>query len=147
MWICINMQKLQMFHLFALDLIWLIKKSCNLLGWEHCDTYLKNEIFAKYFHHRTNSVKIHDQVFNKLKKPYFWPIFSIFGGKNFFPKKSGSAMYNFISVSSTMPKLQKKTDTIPKRADRRKDDRNGGQTLFYRTLSATARGSSKGYLQ
>ena len=34
MWICINMQKIRLFHWFILK-IWLIKKSCNLTHWEH----------------------------------------------------------------------------------------------------------------
>ena len=39
MWICINMQKIMLFHWFVLE-TWLIKKSCNLIGWEYFD-YLK----------------------------------------------------------------------------------------------------------
>ena len=58
-------------------------------------------------------------------------------------------MQNFIGVSSTIQNLQKVNDTIQrKHPDRCKDGQkdgsnNGskyGQTLFYRTLSATAVG-------
>ena len=28
--------------------MWLILKSCNLIGWEHFGPYLKNEVFRKY---------------------------------------------------------------------------------------------------
>ena len=38
MGICINMQKITQFHSFVLE-IWLIKQSCNLIGWEHFGPY------------------------------------------------------------------------------------------------------------
>ena len=44
MWICINMQKIRIFHWFVLE-TWLIKKSCNLIGWEHIGLCLRNKIF------------------------------------------------------------------------------------------------------
>ena len=47
MWICINMQKIRLLHWFVLE-IWLIKKSCNLIGWEHFGPYLRNQNFPKY---------------------------------------------------------------------------------------------------
>ena len=46
------------------------------------------------------------KFFNKLKKRVFGLFlvhFPNFGGKNFFPGKSGSVMHNFIWVSTTMP--------------------------------------------
>ena len=45
--ICINMQKIRLFHWFALE-IRLIKKSCILIGWEHFVPYLRNKNFPKY---------------------------------------------------------------------------------------------------
>ena len=47
MWICINMQKIRLFYWFPLE-IWLIKKSCNLFGWEQSGPYLRNKTFPKY---------------------------------------------------------------------------------------------------
>ena len=60
-------------HWFVLDIL-LIKKSCNLVGWEHFCSYLRNKTFSKYlicagtqqitsFHYRLNLVKINDQIF------------------------------------------------------------------------------------
>ena len=82
---------------------------------------------------------------NKLKKPCFWPILDPFsqfwGKKKFFLKKSNSVTQKFIWISSTMPNFRK-NDTIPRKyLDRRMDGRmKDGQTLFYRTLPATAGG-------
>ena len=47
MQICINMQKIRMFHWFVLE-IWLIKKSYNLNGWEYFGPYLRKQNFPKY---------------------------------------------------------------------------------------------------
>ena len=46
-WIYINIQKIRLFHWFVLE-IWLIRKSCNLIGWEHFGWYLRNQNFPKY---------------------------------------------------------------------------------------------------
>ena len=46
LWVCINMEKIRLLHWFALE-IWLIKKPCNLIGWEHFVLYLKNKNFSK----------------------------------------------------------------------------------------------------
>ena len=35
------------FNCFVLE-IWLIKKSCNLIGWEHFGPYLRNQNFPRY---------------------------------------------------------------------------------------------------
>ena len=90
MLICINIYKIRLFHWFVLEIL-LIKKSCNLIGWEYFGQYLRNKNFHKYvgicrniannitFHYITNSVKkFMTKVVNKLKKPCFWPIFSPF---------------------------------------------------------------------
>ena len=72
---------------------------------------------------------------NKFKKPCFWPIFPIFGAKKIFlenPALSRTTSYGFLAPCQN---LEKVNDTIQrKRPDRGKD----GQTLFYRTLPATA---------
>ena len=78
------------------------------------------------------------KTFFKLKKPYFWPIFwsisPILGAEKVFQEK-GSIMHNFIMVSSTIPKLKKTNDPIPRKyPDRRKDRQkvwNGEQTRPY----------------
>ena len=93
---------------------------------------------------------------NKLKKPCFWPIFGPFSqflGKNFFSGKSGSVTHNFTSHSSIMPKFRKHLwhnfkkmpqQTEGQKTDGRTEGRTEGwkdrQNLFYRNLSATARG-------
>ena len=46
MWICINMQNIELFHWFVLE-IWLIKKSCNLIRWENFSPYFMNINFHK----------------------------------------------------------------------------------------------------
>ena len=117
MWIFTNMQKIRLFHYFVLE-IWLIKKSCNLIGWEHFSQYLRNKNFPKYgmfletanninFYYRKNSVKINDKIFNKFKKPCFLSIFPILRTK-IFSGKSGYVKRNFIWISGTMPKFRKK---------------------------------------
>ena len=60
MWICINMQKIRVFHWFVLE-ICLIKKFCNLIDWEHFGPYLWNINFPKFS--------------NKLKKNLFFDPF------------------------------------------------------------------------
>ena len=39
--------KLVLYHWFLLK-VWLIKKSCNLIGWEHFVPYVRNKNFPKY---------------------------------------------------------------------------------------------------
>ena len=75
---------------------------------------------------------------NKLKKPCFWPIFPILGAKKIFLALSHTISYRFLAPCQN---LEKVNDTIQrKRLDRRKDGRTDRQTLFYRTLPATAGG-------
>ena len=80
---------------------------------------------------------------NKFKKPCFWPIFPIFGAKKIFlenPALSRTTSYGSLAPCQN---LEKVIDTIQrKRPDRRKDGRMDEQTLFYRTLPATAGGST-----
>ena len=65
-----------------------------------------------------------------------------FGAQKIFSGKSGSFTHNFIWVSSTMPKLWKKVDTILKNAQTG-GGRMDRQTSFCRSLQATAGGSKK----
>ena len=68
-------------------------------------------------------------------------IFPILKQKNIFLKNPAllcTTLYGFLAPSQN---LEKTKDTIPrKHLDSRKDGRTDIQTLFYRTLPATARG-------
>ena len=101
---------------------WLIKKSCNLTGWEHFGPYLRNEIFPNIWDscrstanninscYKANSVKVDDQSFQKIKRPVFGPYlvnFPNFGGKLNFSRKSTFVTLKFIWVFSTMPIFRK----------------------------------------
>ena len=116
--------KIRLFHWFVLE-IWLIKKSCNLIGWEHFGPYLRNQNFPTYeicpgwntaniinFQYRTNSVKINDTIFQYILKTlllaHFWLTFPIFWRKKNFPRKSGSVTHNSIWASSIMLKFRRK---------------------------------------
>ena len=46
------------------------------------------------------------QNFFKFKRPYFWPISSIFGANKVFSKNSSSVTHSVIKVSITMPKVR-----------------------------------------
>ena len=89
------------------------------------------------------------QFSNKFKKPCFWPIFPIFGTKKIFlenPALSRTTSYEFLATCQNLEKINLTIQR--KRLDRRKDGRTEGQTLFYRTLPATAGGikrSTKNY--
>ena len=69
----------------------------------------KNTANNRNFHYRTNSIKTNDQILHS-KNLVFGPIsvhFPNFGGKTNSSRKSSPVTYNFISVSSTMPKFGK----------------------------------------
>ena len=76
------------------------------------------------------------QFCNKFKKP--WPIC---GAKNFFLENlalSRTTSYGFLAPCQN---LEKVNDTVQrKHPEGWKDGRTDGQTLFYRTLPATAGG-------
>ena len=149
------MKKIRLFHGFVLE-IWLIKKSCNLVDWEHFGPYLTKKKFSQTwdlyrntannisFHYRTNSVKINDQIFQQIQKTLFLAYFLVhfpnFGGKTFFPENL--ALYGFLPQCQN---LEKTNDAILRKClDRWKDRGMEGwkdkQTLFYRTLLATTGG-------
>ena len=139
MYIWINTQKISLFDGFVLE-IWLIKKSCNLTGWEQSGPYLRKQNFPKYgICGRTkhellgHSLFIIEQIkwksiarfFNKFKKPCFWPISPIWGAKYISP--------NFTWVSSTVPKFRKR-----KRPNRLKDERTDGfQKAYFKQVLHT----------
>ena len=89
------------------------------------------------------------KLFNILKNPYFWPIFGPFSkflGKKYFLENLAD-MHNFIWISSTMPKFRKTNNKIPRKyMAGRTDIRFDRQTLFHRTLLATARGPIYQYI-
>ena len=123
-----------LFHWFILA-IWFIKKSYNLIGWEHFGPYLINKNFPKY--------RICAGTW-QIRNPAFGPFCVHFPNflvqKKFF-KKSGSVIHNFKGVSNTMPKLIKDHHPIPRKClERWAVRQKGRQTLFYSTLSAIANG-------
>ena len=85
------------------------------------------------------------QFSNKFKKLWFWPIFPTFGAKKIFlenPALSRTTSYGFLAPCQN---LEKFNDIIQrKRPDERTKGemvgRKDGQTLFCRTLQATAGG-------
>ena len=93
---------------------------------------------------------------NKLQKTCFWPIFGPFSqflGKKFFSEKSCSVTHNFTWHSSIMPNFRKhlwhnfkkmpqqtEGQNTDGRTERRTEGWKDRQNLFYRNLSATARG-------
>ena len=89
-----------------------------------------------------------NNFFNKLKKTlflaHFGSIFPIFGANKIFlenPALSRTTSYGFLA---TCQNLEKVNDTIQRKCpDRRKDGRTD---LFYRTPTATARGSKMHYI-
>ena len=120
MWICINMQKIRLFHWFNLE-IWLIKKSWTLIGWKHFGPYLRSQNFFKYGisagTQQIIQIFIITQIQLKLMTIFlinskdsvfgtFLMYFPNFGGKNFFSGTTGSLMHNFKWISITMPKLK-----------------------------------------
>ena len=69
------------------------------------------------FNYRTNSVKINDKGFQYIQKTlflaHFWPIFPIFGAKNFLLENlalSRTTSYGFLVSCQN---LEKTNDTIP----------------------------------
>ena len=65
------------------------------------------------------------KIFLKFKKPYFWPISPILGGKKRFPENSGT--YNLIRFSSAIPKFREKL-MIQFQENNPTESRMGGQT-------------------
>ena len=89
--------------------------------------------------------KVMTKLFNKIKKPYFWPIFGSFspilGGNEFFQKNLSLShtSYMFLTPCQNLEKIK---DPIQRKRLYRhtngRTDRDDRRTLFYRTLSDTA---------
>ena len=127
-----------------------LKKSSNLIGWEHFGLYLKNKIFPKnricagtqqiisIFITEQIPYKSMTKLFLQFKKPYFWHVSLILGAKKLFPKIFGSVMYSLIRVSTTVLKFRKTYWYNSKRTSRQMAGHQDGQTLFHRTIPAAA---------
>ena len=85
---------------------------------------------------------------NKFKKPCFWPIFGPFslfwGAKKILLENSALSCTTSYGFLAPCQNLEKTNDKIPRKhpdrwKDRQKDRRKDGQSLFHRTLPATAR--------
>ena len=71
---------------------------------------------------------------------HFWSIFPILVAKKFFLESLALPHTTSHQFLAPYQNLEKTNDGIPrKRLGRWKDERKDGQTLFYRTLPATAR--------
>ena len=153
LWICIIMQKINLLYLFVLEK-WLIsKKISNLIAWEHFGLYLRNKIFPRHricaATQQIISIFIIEQIqwksitklFSKFKKTYFWPISPIFQAKKVFPRNL-AVTHNLIRQGFLPPcqNSEKPNDPIlRKHPHRRQDRRMDRDTLFHRTIPATAR--------
>ena len=90
MWICMNMQKIRLFYWFVFK-IWLIKKSYNLIGWEHFNPYFRTKSFPKHgicvgtqqilkvFIIEQIQLKLMTKCFYKFKNPVFGPFYKFWG--------------------------------------------------------------------
>ena len=96
------------------------------------------------FHYRSTSVKIIDQIFQQIQKILFLALFgstfTIFGAKKFFPENPTPSHTTSCEFLAPCQNLDKINDAIPRKCLDRQKDR---QTLFHRTLPATARGPIK----
>ena len=144
-------KKIRLFHQFILHK-WLIKKSCNLIGWEHFGPYLRNQIGDLWrnianninFHYRKNSVKFNDKIFSIDSKNRFWPIFGPFSQfsrqKKIFLKiwPSCTISYGFLALCQNL----QKNNTIAKNTwtEGRLEKQKDGQTLYHSALPPTAGG-------
>ena len=70
------------------------------------DLWKNTENIIKFLY-RPNSEKITHSIFQQISKTLVLARFPHFWDKKIFPGKFGSAMPNFIWVSSTMPKFSK----------------------------------------
>ena len=140
--ICINMQKIRLFHWFVLDIGWLknpgIWLAENILAhiqkqefsqiWDLCSSTANNI----NFHYRPTSVKINDQIFHQVQKTLFLTlfgsIFPIFEAKKIFPEipaLSHTTSYGFLAPCQNLEKIDY---TIPRKCpDRRKDGWKDGR--------------------
>ena len=136
------MQKIRLFPRFVLKM-WLIKKSYWLRTfwpvsqkpefsqiWYLCSNTANNI----NFHYRTNPLKTNDKIFHYIQKTCFWPIFPIFGAKNFFLENSAlpcTTSYRFLASCQNLEKNiynSKKNAQTGGRMDGRMDGKMERQT-------------------
>ena len=122
----------------------MIKKSCNLIGWEHFGLYIfqepefsqiwdfcKNKANNKKFHYRTNSVKINDKIFQYIQKilflAHFCPFSQFWGAKNFFLENPALSHTTSYGILASCQSLEKTNDTIPGQTEGWKDGQKDGR--------------------
>ena len=124
MWICINMQKISPFYWFVLE-IWLVKKSSNLIGWEHFGPYLMHQNFPKCEicagTQQITQISIIEQIL-----AHFWSISPFFCAKKIF-LENPAVTHNFIGVSNAMPKLRKNKWCISKKTPGQMEGEKNGR--------------------
>ena len=137
MCICIDKQKIRLFHWFVLE-IWLIKNPAIWLA-ENILVHISGTKFFQNinFHYRTNSVKINFSINSKTHfLAHFYSIFPILGAKRiFFPENLALSRLTPNGFQAPCRNLEKTKDTVPRKCPDRQKDR---QTLIYRTPPATA---------
>ena len=156
--------RITIFYWFLLKIL-LSKKSCNLIGWKHFGSYLRNKNFPKYdIYAETQQIiqifiiqqiqwKLMIKFFINSKSPAFGSFlvhFPNFCGKTIFQKihLSQATSYMFLAPYQNFGKTN---DTIPTRMARLTDGwkvwlkvrKKDGQTIFHRTLPANARGPKR----
>ena len=115
------MQKIRLLYWFVLE-IWLVKKSCNLIGWEHFDPYLWNKNFAgldncrilqRIVQDRANNISFYYRInsvnFSINPKNRFWSISPIFGAKKISwenPALSCTTSYRFLAPWQNLEKTK-----------------------------------------
>ena len=109
-WICINMQKIRLFHHFALEIFALkILQSDWLRGFRAISHEPKCPQIWDLFKHTAININFHyrQKMITKLsytfKEPSAWP----FWGQNIIFKKSGSVMHNNTWAPNTMLSFRK----------------------------------------
>ena len=120
-----------------------LKKSSNLIGWEHFGLYLRNKIFPQ---HRICAgtqqiflIILFSLFFFKFKKPFFFPHCPKVWGKEDFFIKAGSVLHNLIRVSNTIQKSRKNLMIqFHENTDRQQDRRMDTTYFIHRIILATA---------
>ena len=149
------MQKIRLFHWFVLE-IWLIKKSCNLIGCQHFGPYLRNNKFPKQCicagTQQIKPVFIIEQKFSKNQWPDFSvssknPVFGTFlvhfpilRQNNFFQKVwlcHAQLQMGFWHHAKIQNKLMIQFQETPGQTEGQTEEQ---KDLFYWTVQATAGG-------
>ena len=140
--ICINMQKIRLFHLCVLEILqsdWAL----SILACISRTRFPKYGISARIqkiiwaFFTDQIQKKLMTKFPNKSKKPYFWPIFPISGTKKFFKKNPAVCHAQQHIDLYYHAEFQKKLKS-QSLENFQTEGRTDGQTLIHRTLPATA---------